>query len=357
MSHVRVKGFKTFWDRHGKRRCYHRASGIPVDLAKAPYGTAEFFAECVRIAAQLKKPDPPKLGTLGGLIAAYRAHDAFLDLSSRTQQDYHRCFNFLQPIGETPLIRFDSPLVVRIRDKASAKLGRRWGNYVKAVLSILFGWAAERGYMASNPAAIVKNIRRKKGAPEANRPWTDAEREAVLEAAPGHLLPAIALMMFCGLDPQDALALPRSAVQDGRIESRRGKTGQPVWLPLPAPVREILASAPAHEAETLCVTSRGQTWTPAGFRASWRPVRQKLEREGKVESGLTLKGLRHTVATILAEIGYDNRAIADVLGQKTEAMAAHYSRRADRSKKNAATMEGFAAEVTRRRGKTETEPS
>ncbi|WP_297323592.1 tyrosine-type recombinase/integrase [uncultured Bartonella sp.] len=44
-----------------------------------------------------------------------------------------------------------------------------------------------------------------------------------------------------------------------------------------------------------------------------------------MEKGLTLKGLRHTVATILAEMGMDERTIADVLGQKTIEMARHYS--------------------------------
>jgi hypothetical protein len=27
MTHVRVKGFKIFKDRHGRMRCYHRATG------------------------------------------------------------------------------------------------------------------------------------------------------------------------------------------------------------------------------------------------------------------------------------------------------------------------------------------
>ena len=65
--------------------------------------------------------------------------------------------------------------------------------------------------------------------------------------------------------------------------------------------------------------------------------------------GLTLKGLRHTVATILREMGKDARTIADMLGQKTEAMARHYSRRADMSRKNSATIAEFDAEVNRRR--------
>lgn len=50
-----------------------------------------------------------------------------------------------------------------------------------------------------------------------------------------------------------------------------------------------------------------------------------------MQPGLTLKGLRHTVATILREMGKDYATIAEMLGQKTEAMAKHYSRRAERS--------------------------
>jgi len=41
MTHVRVKGFKIFKDRHGRMRCYHRATGHKIDLTKAPLGSAE----------------------------------------------------------------------------------------------------------------------------------------------------------------------------------------------------------------------------------------------------------------------------------------------------------------------------
>lgn len=74
-----------------------------------------------------------------------------------------------------------------------------------------------------------------------------------------------------------------------------------------------------------------------------------LENAGKVEPGLTLKGLRHTVATILAESGFDERTIADMLGQETIEMARHYSRRANKSRKLAGVVSEFDAEVNRRR--------
>jgi len=349
MSRVRVKGFQIFDDRHGHPRCYHRATRVPIDLVANPLGSAGFFAECARIAALAETGVDSKPGTLGLLVARYRAHAAFTDLAPRTRADYQRVFDYLKPIADTPLKAFTPPLIVKIRDKAAEKKGRRFGTYVKTVLSLVFAWGIERGHLAVNAAARVKGVRKPRGAPEANRPWTDGEREAVLAALPAHMRPAVALMMFTGLDPQDALSLPRSAIAGGKLDVRRGKTGAAVWLPLPARLEDELRAAPVHDAVTVCATSRGRPWSYAGFFSGWRRVRLGLEATGAVAPGLTLKGLRHTVATILAEAGFDDRSIADMLGQRTLTMAQHYARRADRSRKMADVVEGFDAEVNRRR--------
>jgi len=348
------RGFDVWQDKKPpfKWRCRHRKSGRMIDLDAFPLYTLGFYAECERILVATKI-DEPKPGTLGGLIARFRSQKnlSWTDLAPRTRADYQKCFDYLYPIRDTPLARFTPPLVVKIRDKAAEARGRRFGNYVKAVLSLTFAWGKERGFIKSNPAEGIKGIRRRKGSPEANRPWTDAEREAVMASLPAHMRLPVSLMMYCGLDPQDAVHLPRTAIADGRINTARGKTAVPVWFPLPAPLIEDLARAPVHDAITLCANSRGRPWTVSGFRASWRPVRQRLEVSGQVQPGLTLKGLRHTVATILREMGKDYGTIAGMLGQKTEAMAKHYSRRADMSKQNAATVADFDAEVNRRRTK------
>jgi integrase len=349
---VRVKGFQIFADRQGRMRCYHRKSRIAVDLERAPLGSAEFFAECARIAQLTKGSAPPKPGTLRRLIAEYRASPAFLDLAPRTRFDYQRCLDYLAPISEIALVKFDRGLVVRIRDKAATQHGRRFGNYVKALLSIIFAWGAERGYVASNPAENVRNIRRQKGSPEANRPWADEEREAVLNATPAHMLPAIGLMMFTGLGPKDALRLPRTFYKAGEIATRRSKTGEPVFWLAPRALREILDAGPTHSAVTLCANSNGRPWTGDGFRASWRKIRLELERRGLVGPHLTLYGLRHTVAVILRERGADERTIADALGQKTIEMARHYARGADLKRKMRGVVAVFDREVNRRRTKT-----
>jgi integrase len=349
MTVVRVKGFQIFNDRHGKPRCYHRATGTKIDLKAAPLGSAEFLAECARVTA-LAAVTTPKPGTLGLLIAAYRGHAAFLDLAPRTRSDYQAVFDYLKPIADTPLIKFDKPLIVRIRDKATTK-GRRQANYVKTVLSLLFAWGCERGFIATNPAAGIKSIRRKRGLPDANRPWADEERDAALTCA-AHMKAAIGLMMFTGLGPKDALTLPRSFLKGNEIATSRSKTGEPVFWQCPAQLTTILAEAPRHDAITLCANSRGKPWTVSGFNSSWQKFRRKLEREGRIGPGLTLYGLRHTVAVILREMGYDERTIADALGQTDPKMALHYAKLADLKPKMRGVVTRLDVELDKRKTKT-----
>lgn len=353
MRAIRLRGFQIFKDRKGNWRVYHRKTRTAIDVLIFPLGSAEFLAECGRITALAEKNVvTAKAGTLGALICEYRNAPAFQDLAPQTQKDYQKIFDYLKPIADTPLVQFDRPTVVRLRDRTLALKKRRFANYVRAVLSLLFAWGSERGYMKDNPASGIRDVRRPKGAPEANRPWTDDERHAVLDAAPPHMLSAIALMMFTGLGPKDALTLPRTFWRNGEIATNRSKTGEPVYWPAVAELREVLENAPAHKAITLLANSRGRPWTRDGFRSSWEKLRLGLEAEGKVGGGLTLYGLRHTVAVILREAGFDERTIADALGQKTIEMARHYARGADLKPKMREVAHTMDAEMNRRRTRT-----
>ena len=347
MTAIRVKGFKIFKDRHGKMRCYHRKTLTPVDLVKAPLGSAEFFAVCAAISAKLAKEVEAKPGTLGMLIRKYRASPAFLDLAPRTRADYQRVFDYLKAIDDTALTRFDPPTVARIRDKAGSK-GHRFGNYVRQVLSLLFAWGAERGFTSSNPAASVKGLKRPKSLADANRPWTDEERAAILGGATPELRAILALMAYTGLGPKDAVSLPRSAIRDGEIATRRTKTGEPVFWPAPALLRAELAAMPHHDAITLCASSTGRPWSQDGLQSSFQRLKHRLEDTQAIGTGLTLYGLRHTVAVILRETGADERTIADALGQKTIEMARHYAKGADLKPKMRGVVAQFDAEMNRR---------
>ncbi|WP_414472893.1 tyrosine-type recombinase/integrase [Microvirga sp. M2] len=347
MTFVRVKGFKIFADRHGRWRCYHRKTKIPIDLRKAPLGSADFFAICEKIAARNARRTT-KSNTLGMLIEKYRESPAYSILAPRTKETYQRAFDYLQPIADTPLGCFDTPLIVGIRDKAFWKKGRKFANDLKARFSFIFDWGRQYGYVKENFASDIKDIRRPKGTPDANRPWTDQERHVVMELAPAHMKPALGVMMYTGLGPDDTLKLPRSFYHDGAIATKRGKTGEPVFAPAIRPLVEILERAPAHSAPTLCANSLGHPWTGDGFRASWRTFRKKLEKDGRIGPGLTLYGLRHTMAVILREMGRHERDIADVLGQNTIEMARHYAKGADLRRKMRGIGQDLEAELDER---------
>ena len=83
---------------------------------------------------------------------------------------------------------------------------------------------------------------------------------------------------------------------------------------------------PRHDAITLCASSYGRPWTQDGLQTSFQRLKRRLLADGLIGEGLTLYGLRHTVAVILREAGHDERTIADALGQKTIEMARPYAK-------------------------------
>jgi integrase len=347
-------GFQIFQDKKPpfKWRARHRKTGETIDTEKFPLYSMSFYAEADRIIKAHTKAEA-KPGTLGVLIKHYRASAEFIDpeigKSPRTRADYQRVFDYLKPIEDTPLVWFTTPRIVKLRDKAYKSLKRKWANYVVTVLSILFEWGRLRGYISANVAADIPAIARPKGMPAANRPWQDAERHAVMAALPAHMKPVMALMMYCGIDPTDAVTLPRSAIKSGKLDTRRNKTGVAIWMPLPAPLIEILEAAPKHDAITVCANSHGQPWTYSGFSSNWDKLRKKYIEQGLIQPGLTLKGLRHTVGSILAEMGYHDRAIADMLGHETLDSARRYSKRANREKKMIDVVTDFSEEMNKRK--------
>ncbi len=340
MTHIRVKGFKIFDDRHGKTRCYHRLTGHKIDLDRAPLGSAAFFAECDKIVALAKAMETkePKAGTLGALIATYFATEHFKDtLADRTRKDYRKVADYLAPIGDTPASSLNTPLIAAIHDKAAIKLGWRQANMLRTFLGEVFKFCIPKGLVRENFATGVIPKPRPKGRARANRPWSVQELDTVLDLAPAHIRAALALMANTGLDPSDALKLRRDKIENGVIWAQRGKTGQDVPLPINGRLQAALDDAPSHAAITVLATIKGTPWTYDGFSTVWHRWRSKQVEAGLIPADLTLKGLRHTVATILREAGYTPRQIADYLGQKTESMAIHYSRDADMAERNRTT--------------------
>ena len=307
---MRIKGVKRVRPKkgRGKEYFYHRATNKRI---AAPFGTAAFAAEVAALDALAKKQSP-RDGTLKALIVAYKGSPEYMGLMERTKADYEKVFDYLAPIGEMPLISLDMAGVYRLREQAMRRKKRRFANYVIQVLRRVLGWGQPRGFVELNAAKGVEAVERPKHLPRANRPWTDDEREAVLREAPIELRAMIALGMYAGLREGDACTITKASYSDGLIECVASKNGEHLWLPVHFRLKSILAELSAErirklsnragrrkvvpiDPPTLSVTSKGTSWTEAGFRASFFKLLRKLAASGQVRPGLTFHGLRHTI--------------------------------------------------------------
>jgi integrase len=266
-------------------------------------------------------------GSLGDVIRQYKEFGGWAELKPKTQFTYERAFKILEPLRVVRLSDMTRPQILKLRNEEyHPKHGRWMANYIVTVLGILFGFAVDQGLVVANPLEQkVKRLRKPPSEIVANRPWTPEECQAVLDAAPAQLLVPVALAMFSGLRKADILSATLSAIRDGEITVRTSKRGVPIRVPLHPQLVAALAKRPATSALQIAITSRGEPWTESGFNASWITFKRRLETAGKIEHGLTIHGLRHTLGTRLREAGADDRTIADVLGQRSLSQARHYS--------------------------------
>lgn len=316
---IRVKHVHAVRAANGKTYYYHRPTRLKI---RAEPGTIEFLREVEALNARVAIQQPVG-GTLGALVAAYVASPEFADLSPATRASYRRVFDWLEPIRDMPLTQIDAPFVRALRDKAMKGSGRWLANYVVAVTGLTFAWGIPHRFAEANPAASVPRLKRPRGAPVANRAWTTAELEAVLDAAHPGIRRAVALGAYAGLREADALALRWSSLSGGALRLVQSKTGDRVVLPLHARLSALLTPSGAKD-EHVVTGQRGRALTGAGFRAIFFGLLRKLKAEGRVGEGLTFHGLRHTVAVALAEAGASTRDIMAVTGHRTEAMVATY---------------------------------
>lgn len=368
---MRLKGIKPVTVRKRGRTYhyyYHRATGTRIE---AEFGTAAFAQE-VECLDQNAKDKAPRDGSLNALIIAYRSKPEFTGLAPRTQSDYQKVFDWLQPITNMLVIEIDTAFIYELRDKAFAQKKRRFANYVVQVVRLLLEWGCPREFVESNSGAKVATIPRPKNMRRANRPWDDDEREVVLSAAPIMLRAMIALGMFAALREGDACAMPKSAFDGRRIDAVASKNGEPLWIPAHFRLRAILAEADIErrsamsrrarrrkvlpiDPPSLVVSSYGKQWTESGFRASFFKLIGKLKKEEKVRPGLTFHGLRHTVGKLIMEAGGSKEDVAMILGDRSIAMAEHYSREHEKKGRVSATMLKLErterGKITRRKNK------
>src|SRR5437870_7132404 len=109
-----------------------------------------------------------------------------------------------------------------------AKLEKRSTTvfHVLQVLGTILNWGRPRNLSAGNPLIGLRNIKiaRPRDLPRANRPWSDTETVAVLEAAAGGLRLALALACNAGMRGGDIVRVTWTIYDGKTLEWRQGKT-------------------------------------------------------------------------------------------------------------------------------------
>lgn len=332
---VRIKGIKKVRAKSGKVYYYDRATGERLD------------------PRSLRSPQRGRgTGTVGALIAAYKASPEWAQLAPRTQRDYQKVFDWLSSIDGMPVFQVDGPFMLAMRDKAFAQKKRRFANHVTQVVGTVLNWGRPRKLAAGNPLAGQRGIKiqRPKELPRANRPWSEDEAAAVLDAATGGLKLAIGLAVYAGMRGGDIVRVTWSIYDGAALEWKQGKTGDPVWLPALAELRALLDGA-ERIAPTIATNTYNRPMTEAGLRKAFRTLILRLQKAGKVAPGLTLHGRRHSLGDALANVGAEPRMIQAVLGHRSMSASLHYSQGADRKRAAAAAVHLLETERERRKAR------
>jgi integrase len=340
MKVVVVRGLKEYRV-GGKLYRYHRLSKTRIS---SDLKGAALAAEVDRLD-RLYKPLQAAAGTLRLLIIEYKAHsEHWAGLRARTRKDYERVFTLLGPALDNRLTSFTPPVLVAMRDKAKKAHGFKFANQMLVALKMIFAYGVEYDHCKVNPVKDVTPATRPADLPDANRPWEPQETAKTIPALGYPVKAPTAVAAYLGLREGDILALSLNAYRDGLIKLTTSKTRRALELPvcedLAAIIDESLRERAAYFARmkradtstTLFVTSRGKPWTIDGFKTSFGKARDALMKAKVIGAGCTFHGLRHGVATILADEGFEDNQTKHLLGHGVESITEHYSRRAKRRK-------------------------
>lgn len=318
IKRVKSKGHVYYYH----RKTMKRLPGLP--------GSAEFVAKLRELDAPKQSDALP--GTLGAIVTRYKRSSEYTELGAGTHRQYQIRLGRLKPFSDIPLVSISLQRVYDLRDALNEKYSRTAANNTVAMVSLLFNWAIKHGlYTGINPTEKVDKIKRPKNAKDINRPWTDDEYVTVMADAPDWLRVAIAIGAHTGLRESDVANITWSSYDGTAIETRQQKTGAPIWIPAHHELRALLDNLP-HVAPNIVTGIRGKPMEGKNLGTRFFQFIKQLRDAGKVEDGISFHGLRHTLATRIAEAGGDSATIAAVTGHSSPRMAEWYSRKASQKR-------------------------
>lgn len=192
-------------------------------------------------------------------------------------------------------------------------------------------WCVARSWLSSNPADGLSTV---KVRPNPTLPFSQDEMSAIIDACSRYptanaygydnrsrVLAFVLTLRYSGLRIRDVVTLRWDAVQDGKIDLYTQKTGQHVYVPLPASCVASLETI-RGEGEYVFWTGRGLAKSAV---ADWQRSLRKLFELAKVEGGHAHR-FRDTFAVELLLAGVDIADVSILLGHSSiKITERHYS--------------------------------
>jgi integrase len=194
----------------------------------------------------------------------------------------------------------------------------------KALLSHLWNFAREKGYTAlPNPCAGIKGYK----SPGRQNYVDDETFTAIYDKADAALRDAMDLAYLTGQRLGDVLRMDATAVREGAIEVRQGKTGAKLRIEVTGRLAGVVARIMARKrALPICCTRL--VMNAAGQPLNIRAIQARFDAARKAAGvvDVQLRDLRAKAGTDKADDSGDIRQAQKQLGHASVVMTEHYVR-------------------------------
>lgn len=299
--------------RDGSIRWYWQRKGHP--LTRLPDDETNRLALATKLNEQADHKDGEALveGSIGWVVAKYKASDGYRGLAPGTLKYYNRYLAEIEEMGKgTPFASISRRDVV---DFVETFTGKGEPRKVAAVFSNLYNTALYYSCATANHAA---GLRLSASKPRSEF-WTDGEESAWLKAVEDHpkaaaMRMAFALLIYTAQRPGDVLAMGWTQYDGDTIRLRQQKTRKLLDVPCHRALRAILDAEQGKRASTVIVTHDGRPMSYPAFNRAFAEISLLAGVEGK-----QARDLRRTGMLRMAAAGATDTQIASVSGHSIEA--------------------------------------
>lgn len=319
---------------HGSGNLYFRrkVAGKDTYIRLPDADHPDFHAEYRRLSAPDAKRKGPATGSIGALVALYRANPEYKALELSTRINQARYLDLIdQQIGERSVRGIRPTHIYTIRDRMAETPGK--ANAWVSVLRSLLAYATRLDMRGDNPASGIKRL--ELGEYE---PWPADLLAVALEKATPMTRLAIVTGLCSGQRVSDCIRMQYGWIDGGIMELTQKKTNKIVAIPMHGFWTGELKKLP-RKATTLLYERSGAPFKTTGavqkrFRdlmadKDVREVHADLVARELIDADATFSfhGLRKNACCYLLELGLSDTETGSILGMSSE-MVRHYGKRA-----------------------------